>query len=96
MSMTRDVWERELVRRLCKRVGYGFVMREAEALWREGLATESPSAVGGELSVGPCVAFLVPCECRTGRVDCDWCCASGRVTKKVREAQRAARKASAR
>lgn len=75
----------EHVRQLGKAYGYGAVMQLCEKLWRE-LLLPSP---GGELTVGPCAAELVMCphiKAGVRNIDCDWCCATGRVTKRVAEA----------
>lgn len=84
---TRD---REAVRELCEAVGYGFVMHEAEKLWREKATSEG--LAGSEHTTGPCAVFMVPCPCRK-RVDgpsCDWCCGALRVTERVAQAIREA------
>lgn len=73
-----DAAERPLVKAMGEQMGYGRLMQLAEQIWNE----KQP---GGAHSVGPCVTFLVPCP-HTGYengVACDWCCGSGRVTKRV-------------
>ncbi len=79
---------------LCEAHGYGWVMHEAERLWgkkiRSNPALYGPA--GGEHTCGPCAVFMVPCGCRESTDEsypCDWCCGAGRVTERVREAQRA-------
>lgn len=76
--------EKRLVRELGDRIGYGRMMQLAERLWRQRLVEQGIPG-GGEHSVGPCVAFLVPCPCLAGDgpVKCDWCCGAGRVTERV-------------
>jgi hypothetical protein len=76
-----------LVRDLGERIGYGNMMHRAERAWREMLAGRD-YPTGGEFSVGPCAAELVQCPHpdAPGPVSCGWCCASGRVTKRVLEA----------
>lgn len=70
---------------LADSIGYGRTMQLCEQLWREKLAPQGHE--GGEHSVGCCAVFLVPCPCVTREGgSCDWCCGSGRVTKKVLEA----------
>lgn len=68
------------VRLLGDAIGYGRVMQLAEQIWNK----KTP---GAALSVGCCTAFLVDCPCPDDGKDenghCDWCCGSGRVTKKV-------------
>jgi plasmid stability protein len=87
MPMTDDQEERA-AQLLGERIGYGRMMQLGEKLWREKLATHTIGDLrGGEFSVGPCVAMLVPCPCpekTAGKTEhCDWCCGSGRVTKRV-------------
>ena len=75
------------VRALGDRIGYGNLMLLAESAWRSKL--EPLGFAGGEFSCGPCASEVVPCACsgRTGAaVMCDWCCGTGRVTKRVRQA----------
>ncbi len=82
--------DEDLVRALCDRIGYGRAMQLAEMLWRDRLFTDG-LPVGGELTVGACAAMLVPCVCaREDRHHCAWCCGTGRVTQRVREAADAA------
>lgn len=73
--------EEKAARLLGERMGFGRMMQLGQKLWRESLG----DLAGGEFSIGPCVAVLVPCP-HPGNIqagDCDWCCGSGRVTKKV-------------
>ena len=83
----QDVYKAQ-VRRLGADIGYGNMMVLARDCWRESLAAKD-YPLGGEHSVGPCVALTVPCDCRDGM--CDWCCGSGWLTKRVKEAKDAAR-----
>lgn len=78
MNVRRNAEKRE-VRALGDRIGYGNVMALAEQIWND-------KDRGAAHSVGPCVAFLVPCR-HIGYtpINCDWCCGAGRVTKKVDE-----------
>jgi hypothetical protein len=72
---------------LGQKIGFGRLMQLAQEGWRTLL--EKQGAAGGEFAIGTCVAFLVPCVCieqKTLPKDCDWCCATGQVTKRVREA----------
>jgi hypothetical protein len=71
------------VRALGERIGYGRVMQLCEQIW-------TSTDVRGAISRGPCVGLLVPCGCSNGC--CDWCEGSGRVTKRVRAAQRQAKR----
>lgn len=79
----------EEVRHLCQAIGYGRVMNEAERLWRE-----HESTLGHDASIVPAIGpprrFLVACMCAEARPtrqgDCEWCCGTGRVTKRVRRA----------
>ncbi len=76
--------EESLVRSLGDSIGYGRIMQLCEKIWNEKVPA------GGAHSVGPCVWFLVPCphpeKGRSESYQCNWCCGSGRVTKKVFEA----------
>lgn len=78
--------EEARVASLADEIGYGRIMQLCEQLWREKL--EPQGHTGGEHSTGCCVVFLVPCPCVPSAelAACDWCCGSGRVTKKVRDA----------
>jgi hypothetical protein len=80
--------EEQLVRQLGDRIGYGRLMQLAEEQWRAVLVDSGLE--GGEFSVGPCAAELVPCPCPPADADhaghCPWCCGVGRVTKRVFEA----------
>lgn len=87
--------EEEIARDFFVRTGiaFGRMMQLSEKLWREHLAGRHPP--GSELSVGPCSACLVPCQCATKakpELDenklCEWCCGTRRVTARVRKAQR--------
>lgn len=73
--------EEDVIRQLGEMIGYGRIMQLAERIWNQ----KSP---GGAHSVGPCGAFLVPCPHikRDIYASCEWCCGSGRVTEKVRQA----------
>lgn len=70
------------VKYLGERIGFGRMMQLAEEMWEQ----KDP---GGAHSVGPCTFFLVPCPHSYSEGDgvkCEWCCGSGRVTRKVLEA----------
>jgi hypothetical protein len=77
--------EENAVRQLGDLIGYGRMMQLAEQLWRKKLKPQGIS--GGEHTVGPCAALMVKCpHPENGRDEnghCDWCCGSGRVTRKV-------------
>lgn len=87
--------EEEAVRRLGDQIGYGRLMQAAETVWRaKAIAQNTP---GSEYVVGCCGAFMVPCPHRDNDAPeryfdenghCDWCCGSGRVTKRVAQAMR--------
>lgn len=66
-------------------IGYGRTMQLAEQLWRKKLAMSGLE--GGEHTTGPCATFMVPCPHpplgRDVNGHCDWCCGSGRITKRV-------------
>lgn len=71
---------------------FGALMQLAGQEWRKWLAEKEPGAEGGEFSVGPCVVTLVECACTSAQAKiprhlCDWCCGTGRVTRRVRQAQ---------
>ncbi len=78
--------EANLVRTIGDQIGYGRVMQACEKIWREKAIAQG--LAGGELTVGPCGSFMVPCPHPTQDENghCHWCCGSGRVTKRVREA----------
>lgn len=84
--MGRQEDQEELhVRELGERIGYGRMMQLSEQIWNGKIP-------GGAHSVGPCVALLVRCK-HPGSESagtCDWCCGSGRVTKRVLQAQKQA------
>lgn len=76
------------VKALGDRIGYGRLMSAAQGCWREVLA--STNTQGGEFAIGPCIGATVRCGCtysRSPRINCDWCCGSGWLTRKVRELQ---------
>jgi len=78
--------EVDAVRALGEAIGYSRMMQLAEHIW-------DAKTPGAAHSVGPCVAFLVPCP-HPGLRDqqlgsrCDWCGGSGRVTRRVLEAMK--------
>ncbi len=75
---------KQLVRQLGEAIGYGNLMSLASDGWREALERDGfPS--GGEFSLGPCVAMLVPCPgcIKNPEPHCDWCCGTHKVTQKV-------------
>lgn len=85
--------EKDLVRAIGDRIGYGRLMQLAEEVWREKASAEGLH--GSEHTTGPCAAFMVRCQCleeekpeldRNGH--CDWCCGAGRVTERVRAEQK--------
>lgn len=81
--MTNDE-EENAVRQLGDLIGYGRMMQLAEQLWRKMLKKEW-GIEGGEHTVGPCAAMMVPCphpkEAEDANGHCDLCCGAGRVTK---------------
>lgn len=79
--------EKEIVKNIGEKIGYGRMMQLAQELWREKLEKEQPSLVGGEFAYGPCVSMTVPCECERTEENphCDWCCGSGWLTEKVKK-----------
>lgn len=79
--------KRDAVTRLGKSIGFGALMQLAEQAWRDSLPEREK---GDEFAHGPCASALVRCPgCKPAREagdHCDWCCGSGRVTKRVAEA----------
>lgn len=87
--------EERLARELGERIGFGRMMHLGQKLWRDDLIAKGLPG-GGEFSMGPCVAFMVRCQCveeANPDVDanghCEWCCGSRAVTERVRAAQKA-------
>ena len=84
--------EREDVRQLCERIGYGNVMHTASELWTEKARKEGFEGQG--FLVGPHATFAVSCPhhednfpgWRDANGHCDWCCGCGWVTQKVVDA----------
>lgn len=74
-----------IVAAIGKAIGFGRLMQLGQEMWKESLVQKN--LAGGELSIGPCVAMLVPCPCGDP-AHCDWCCGSGRVTERVAQAMR--------
>lgn len=75
--------ECELVLDLGRRIGFGNMMSLASEAWQSELESKYGSDAGAFI-VGPCKASVVPCGCG-GSKDCDWCCATGWLTRKVKE-----------
>jgi hypothetical protein len=73
--------EEAKVQELGDKIGYGRIMQLAQELWRNKLALEGMA--GGELTVGPCAAMMVPCihPVVDSNGHCKVCCGSGSVTK---------------
>ena len=76
--------ERELVLDLGRRIGFGNMMSLASEAWQTELESSKSGSGIAAFAVGPCKAFIVPCGCG-GSKDCDWCCATGWLTRKVKE-----------
>lgn len=72
------------VRALGERIGYGNLMAQAAAAWRDKL--DALGLAGGEFSIGPCVSTLVHCPCADDARTCDWCCGTRTVTRRVHAA----------
>lgn len=85
--MTDDE-EESAVRQLGDLIGYGRMMQIAEQVWRKKLRADGLQ--GGEYTIGPCAAMMVPCphpeDGRDANGHCNWCCGSDRITRKVRDA----------
>ena len=75
--------EKLAVRALGNEMGFGRVAQLALELWRELLAEDGLE--GGEFSLGPCVASMVPCvhPVLDANGHCEVCCGAGFVTKWV-------------
>lgn len=75
--------EKELIRTLGDKMGYGRIMRLCEEIWREKDIVAGRK--GGEHTVGPCGFFMVPCPhpVKNEAGHCDICCGAGRITKGV-------------
>jgi hypothetical protein len=67
-------------------IGFGNLMHTAQECWRESNAVRGIPA-GAEHIVGPCAVMAAPCGCENGR--CDWCCGSGWLTHRVKQAKEA-------
>ena len=78
-----DDAETAAVRALGDAIGYGRTMQLCEQIWD----AKHPGAAHSHYC---CTTFLVPCECDDGgsASHCTWCCGAGRVTMRVRMAQR--------
>lgn len=75
-----DAKEIPVVTAIGDAIGYGRLMQLAEQIWKGKEGDR-----GGEHTVGPCGAFMVPCEhwIKNDRGHCELCCGAGRVTKGV-------------
>jgi hypothetical protein len=65
---------------LCREHGFGRVMQLASLLWKN--KAEEDGRSGAYQIVGPYKGETVPCGCDK-KNECDWCCGSGWVTKRV-------------
>lgn len=86
-----------IAREMGSLIGFGRMMQLGQKLWREQLIAQGLNG-GGEFSIGPCVAFMVRCQCVEeerpefdSNGHCEWCCGSHQVTERVRQAQKASR-----
>ncbi len=82
--MRGRLMERRDVIELGRRIGFGNMMSLASEAWQAELELSKSGSGIAAFVVGPCKAFAVPCGCE-GSKDCDWCCATGWLTKKVKE-----------
>lgn len=72
---------------LGRKCGYGQLMAWAQEDWGRSLAFEWGDPIaGGVFAIGPCIGMTVPCECKP-EDDCEWCCGSGWITKRVKQAK---------
>ena len=84
--------EIQAVDTLGKAIGFGRVMQLAEELW--GKMAKEHGHFGSQHTTGPCASMMVPCPhidddnpaWRDANGHCDWCCGTGRVTKRVAQA----------
>lgn len=81
-----DIRNKEMVRELGARIGFGATMQYASECWGENLSQDGyPS--GGQFVLGPCAAMTVDCESVQHRKGhCEWCCGTRRVTARVAQA----------
>lgn len=65
-----------IVKAIGDKIGYGRLMQLAEQIWGEKVGN------GGELTIGACASFMVPCKHRVKNDmgHCEICCGAGRVT----------------
>jgi hypothetical protein len=61
------IYKEAAVRQLGEDIGYGRVMQAAEKMWREKLSATGHE--GGELTTGPCAAFVVRCPHTVDKFD---------------------------
>jgi len=81
-QMSIETTEKIKVKELGSQIGYGRIMHLCEELWRESLL-QKDLPPGGEFTIGPCAAAMVPCGCETPAY-CDWCCGTRKLTKHVK------------
>ncbi len=81
--------DKNAVRQLGRKIGYGNLMYVASQQWGEDLK-QKWNEDGGQFAVGPCVVMTVPCGCKSPK-DCDWCCGSGWLTKHVKKVKEASK-----
>lgn len=72
--------EKQAVKALGDKIGYGRLMRLAQQCWREIAIAKGYS--GTEFTCGPCAGLTVECGCSSG---CDWCGGSQWLTRKVKQ-----------
>jgi hypothetical protein len=77
--------EKRTIMALGAQMGFGRIMQLAQEGWKESLE-QSGYPSGGEFAFGPCVSMTVPCGCEDP-VECEWCCGSGHLTKRVKLAK---------
>jgi hypothetical protein len=69
------------VKALGVEIGFGATMDYAQRAWHE-----LEQGRGGEFTVGPCAAMMVPCPHPDSEGEahkCPWCCGSEKITKRV-------------
>lgn len=77
--------DRKLIDRLGKTHGYGYLMNLLRDLWAEHLQETGVSGIGA-FEVGPAIGLTTECGCERP-AKCAWCCGTGWVTERVKEAK---------
>jgi hypothetical protein len=75
------IFTKEELKNHCLEVGFGNTMSVIKELW-EDHSGKTDIGRGGVFEIGPCIATTVKCGCKYPP-ECDWCCGSGWLTRKV-------------